>query len=211
MNGGTATIKLDVESRIVKGKFGWCGNMKSRSQFHRIRNFDSPATAPLDILYLRFFPVFIYPYTVHQTPDGSGYDYQHTSGFQRQMYFPITFDANTDFAGDPRLLDRSKPFYLFSSDKKYRSDAIDLSVENYRVGDQQDCALCLESLGLENQQEVLSCGHTFHGACMLKYTKPMEEFCFICAKFQPFPGERVELPQEHYFSLTCPVCRQSVW
>ena len=212
-----------VNVRLVSGKFTWCGTCSQNN----IR-VNSPGE-PIDYIYIEYKPVEkCSHYTIRQCPNGTGFDYQHSVQLgQNVLFFPITWDTKItwdikSFLDNPKKflekkkLDRSKPFYLFSHDLKYRSEPINLSYEYYNKGDSTICSICLELIQLEDR-EILTCGHCFHNDCLMQFLHDKMEICDSCQKdndtqfnlYEKY-GMVVAKSPHYKTKIICPNCRQHV-
>lgn len=184
---------LNVNYKIVRGRFFWCGNTRS---INRIRTI-SPLNKITDCLYVDFSNNSddISWFTIRQDPLGYGFDFQHNTNNKKYMFFPIKDDV-----------DRTKPFYLFSNDFTHRSKPINLLTDYYQKGDKLDCAICLDSLNLENIA-ILCCGHSFCEKCIDKYLEDSKLNCKMCIPGSYACGTTCE--QYHHFDfIKCPVCKK---
>lgn len=191
---------INVEYKIVKGTFFWCGNPKTRIMHNHIRSKNG---SPCLSLYIEYEEVpEIDGYTLRQNELGKGPDFQHTiHPFQTSMLVTLKNIDNLD-----------KPFYLFSGDFKHRSKPIYLKDPVYTKGDTETCAICFGNLDDINNIDSLVCGHMFHNHCLDTYLCKDKAECRFCKDESDniYKSYGLVFPESiHYFKLiTCPCCKQ---
>lgn len=191
---------IEVETKLIKGKFFWCGNIDSSCQGHFVRT--SKKAKSINVLYLTYkkLPGIDY-YTLRQT--GNDFDFQHNT-YPEQPFLLISLTERQD-------LDLSKPFYLFSKDLKYSSKPIHF-LNDILLQKEDNCSICLKNINFDDLA-ILSCGHSFHNDCILQTTTTKS--CFNCnymiKKKLDYSELGLNTPKsEHYFNLKCPWCQEKV-
>lgn len=215
---------LPVTVSFAQGQFFFCGN----STHQKVSNFIRSSTFQLQRPVLKLITLNM-DYgddhkehgrclTVRQSPTADSFDFQHSvSRYSSSLIFPLKPD-----------LDLSKPFYVFSWNPgpiippsrwtpskiwMSRSPPIMLNtcLTDFALNN-NECAICLDTLDMKIDN-LLSCGHWFHVACLALYNKSQHVKCSSCDYRSNSPmykesGYSLTQP-EHYMLMKCPICRQN--
>ncbi len=202
-----------VDARVVAGHVAWC---TGGDGWCRVTG------APYDQLLFITFEKDNDPavrfYSLRQHPEGLGVDHQHTVGGETTFFFKT--DNITDHQAALYLFGMvetpvavTHPFSAFFPNFRpntaTRSEPLLLDELEWRRGDQEDCAICLDKLG--DEPDVLSCGHAFHLDCLTKSQQLHQ--CANCARNSKFPavtiaGASLCTEAMHLARIKCPVCRE---
>ena len=182
--------------RLVQGHFTWCGDSETSGVKHHIRHQNNDGLKHYIAIVVKKPDngKTVEHYTVRQHPEGKSFDYRHSDGTSL-MFFQITDDPAPLIT---TKLDWKKPFYVFTHDKKYRSQPIHLDALSLyiKTPNEPNCSICDIELG--SDFDLLLCGHRFHLSCLLETTN--QKYCDSCSFYGREPAVN------HYFKLNCPLC-----